>query len=200
MAVLVDAAVWPFRGERWAHLVSDTSLDELHEFAQRLGKRRLAFQGDHYDVEADDRLRAIQLGAEAVDARELLARLTRAGLRRRDGKPRWERLGTAPVGSPLLAPESLGPAGGRLRAAVESLASVDQIARSAVFADESRAVVLFDWIGDPVTVPVASVDEVWAGAPRRDGERSLELFVRRETSVPVTMPSRSEGSSAGCRS
>ena len=47
MTVLVDAAVWEWRGARWAHLVSDESYDELHEFAQLLGKRRLGFQGDH---------------------------------------------------------------------------------------------------------------------------------------------------------
>ena len=50
MTVLVDAAVWKWQGARWAHLVSDESFDELHEFAQRIGKRRLGFQGDHYDV------------------------------------------------------------------------------------------------------------------------------------------------------
>ena len=48
MAVLVDEAVWPWRGARWAHLVSDDSVDELHAFARRLGLRRMAFQGDHY--------------------------------------------------------------------------------------------------------------------------------------------------------
>ena len=29
MTVLVDAAVWEWRGARWAHLVSDESYDEL---------------------------------------------------------------------------------------------------------------------------------------------------------------------------
>ncbi|MDP9496779.1 MAG: DUF4031 domain-containing protein [Actinomycetota bacterium] len=83
MTVLVDPAVWPWRGRRWAHLVSDVSYDELHEFAARLGVPRGAFQGDHYDVPAELREQAIALGAEAVPARELLARLTAAGLRRR---------------------------------------------------------------------------------------------------------------------
>ena len=83
MAVLVDPAVWPWRGRRWAHLVSDVSYDELHEFAERLGVPRGAFQGDHYDVPTELRERAVALGAEPVPARELLARLTAAGLRRR---------------------------------------------------------------------------------------------------------------------
>ena len=83
MTVLVDQAVWPWRGRRWAHLVSDESYDELHAFAERLGIPRRAFQGDHYDIPADARERAITLGAEAVDARVLVRRLNASGLRRR---------------------------------------------------------------------------------------------------------------------
>ena len=82
MTVLVDQAVWPWRGRRWAHLVSDESYDELHAFAERLGIPRRAFQGDHYDVPADVREQAIALGAEVVDARVLVRRLNASGLRR----------------------------------------------------------------------------------------------------------------------
>ena len=82
MTVLVDPAVWPWRGQRWSHLVSDVSYDELHEFAARLGVPRRAFQGDHYDIPASLREPALALGAQAVPARELLHRLTSAGLRR----------------------------------------------------------------------------------------------------------------------
>ncbi|MSY91886.1 MAG: DUF4031 domain-containing protein [Actinobacteria bacterium] len=82
MTVLVDAAIWPFEGRKWAHLVSDTSFDELHAFAEQLGIPRRAFQGDHYDVPTDYRDRAIALGAEAVTSRELVRRLRAAGLRR----------------------------------------------------------------------------------------------------------------------
>lgn len=81
MTILVDQAVWPWRGRRWAHLVSDESYDELHAFAARLGIPRRGFQGDHYDVPAEYRLKAIELGAEAVDARVLVRRLRAAGLR-----------------------------------------------------------------------------------------------------------------------
>jgi hypothetical protein len=83
MAILVDGAVWPHRGDVWAHLVSDTSYDELHAFAARLGIPRRAFQGDHYDVPARVRADAIAHGAQAVSSRELVSRLTAAGLRRR---------------------------------------------------------------------------------------------------------------------
>ena len=82
MTVLVDPAVWPWRGRRWAHLVSDRSYQELHEFAERLGVPRRAFQGDHYDLPAELRLRAIELGAQAVAGRELITRLRASGLRR----------------------------------------------------------------------------------------------------------------------
>jgi hypothetical protein len=81
--ILVDPAIWPWRGHRWAHLVSDESFDELHAFAARLGIPRGAFQGDHYDVPAHLRVEAIALGAVPVDSRELVRRIRAAGLRRR---------------------------------------------------------------------------------------------------------------------
>ena len=178
MTVLVDQAMWEWRGARWAHLVSDTSYDELHAFAQQLGKRRLGFQGDHYDVEEIDRERALDLGAVPVDARELLGRLRQAGLRRRDDKPAWERIAEAEWGR-SLAVAQLAPVPVALRRAIGELATLDQSSRSAVFVDATHAVVLFDWHGDPVDVEKVAVDQVWAGAPRVDGERSLELFVQR---------------------
>ena len=66
----------------WSHLVSDTSYDELHDFAERLGIPRRAFQGDHYDLPEDLRASALALGAEDVTGRELIRRLLASGLRR----------------------------------------------------------------------------------------------------------------------
>jgi Protein of unknown function (DUF4031) len=83
MAILIDPAVWPWRGRYWSHLVSDSSFDELHEFARRLGVPSRAFERDHYDVPAELRDVAIALGAEPVSGKELVSRLTSAGLRRR---------------------------------------------------------------------------------------------------------------------
>ncbi len=80
--ILVDEPHWPWRGRRWAHLVSDQSYDELHRFAERLGIPRHVFQGDHYDVPAEIRERALRLGAVPVPSRELVSRLRAAGLRR----------------------------------------------------------------------------------------------------------------------
>jgi hypothetical protein len=86
VAILVDPAVWRWRGRHWAHLVSDSSFAELHEFAARLGMPRQVFQGDHYDVPDTVREQAIALGAHPVTARELVLRLTGAGLRRPKGR------------------------------------------------------------------------------------------------------------------
>ena len=82
MAILVDGAIWPWRGRRWAHLVSDASYDELHDFAARLGIPRRTFQGDHYDIHEELRVVAVSLGAVEVDGRMLVRRLRAAGLRR----------------------------------------------------------------------------------------------------------------------
>jgi Protein of unknown function (DUF4031) len=83
VSILVDAAVWPHRGDHWAHLISDSSYEELHAFAGGLGIPRRGFQGDHYDVPSAVRELALRNGAEAVSSRELLRRLVAAGLRAR---------------------------------------------------------------------------------------------------------------------
>ena len=82
MTLLIDSPVWPWRGRRWSHLVSDAGYDELHAFVQQhLEIPRRAFQGDHYDVPEDLYDRAVAAGAQPVGSRELLRRLMGAGLR-----------------------------------------------------------------------------------------------------------------------
>lgn len=83
MAILVDGAHWPWRGRLWAHLISDTSLEELHEFATRLGIPDRAFQGDHYDITDELRDCAIAEGAVPVDSRAIVMALRAADLRKR---------------------------------------------------------------------------------------------------------------------
>ena len=88
MAVLIDTPVWPWRGRKWSHLVSDVAYEELHAFVEaELGIPRRAFQGDHYDVPEDLYDIAVAAGAEPVGARELLSRLRAAGLRRPKSRP-----------------------------------------------------------------------------------------------------------------
>ena len=82
MTVLVDAAIWPRGGRRFAHLVSDHSEAELHAFAATLGLQRRWYQGDHYDIPTEVRDQAIALGAVPVSAGELVRRVRAAGLRR----------------------------------------------------------------------------------------------------------------------
>ncbi len=81
MTVLIDEAVWPAHDTVWAHLVSDVSLDELHEFAGRAGIPLRAFDHDHYDVPERRRQDLIDLGATPVTGRELVHRLLASGLR-----------------------------------------------------------------------------------------------------------------------
>jgi len=81
VTILIDEPRWWHRGRRWCHLVSDESLDELHEFADAVGIPRRGFQGDHYDVPEEYRDGLIAAGAQVVESRELLRRLKAAGLR-----------------------------------------------------------------------------------------------------------------------
>lgn len=81
MVVLIDPPRWPAHGTRWAHLVSDTGLDELHELAARCGIPRRSFDLDHYDVPAERHAEAVAAGAVPVSGRELVRRLIAGGLR-----------------------------------------------------------------------------------------------------------------------
>lgn len=81
VAILIDDARWWWKGRKWCHLVSDTSYDELHDFADRAGVPRRGFQGDHYDIPEEYRAELIAAGAELVESRELVRRLRGGGLR-----------------------------------------------------------------------------------------------------------------------
>ena len=70
----------------WSHLASDTSYEELHAFAGRVGIPPRGFDRDHYDVPAEAYDDMVAAGAAPVTSRDLVAALLAAGLRRR--KPR----------------------------------------------------------------------------------------------------------------
>jgi hypothetical protein len=81
------------------HLAADT-LDELHEFAARLGMRRTWFQGKnprhpHYDLVKSRRDKAVALGAKQVSGRDLIM-LWRAQREAAEMKPA--------TGAPVKAP------------------------------------------------------------------------------------------------
>ncbi len=90
VSILIDPPVWTAHGRRWSHLVSDSSLEELHGFARRLGIPERAFEGDHYDLPEDRYAAVVSAGAIPVTSRELLRRLQASGLRR--SKRRGEKV------------------------------------------------------------------------------------------------------------
>ncbi len=105
MTILIDPPAWPAHGRLWSHLVSDVSLEDLHAFAGEHGIPRRGFERDHYDVPADAYDRLVAAGAVPVTSREIVRRLTAAGLRRRKGAAMARRA----VGNPLLRPPRLVP-------------------------------------------------------------------------------------------
>ena len=81
MTVLIDDALWPAHGRLWAHLVSDSSLDELHAFAAANDIPPRSFDLDHYDVPDSAHARLVAAGAQHVSGHELVRRLIGSGLR-----------------------------------------------------------------------------------------------------------------------
>ncbi|MFA5766448.1 MAG: DUF4031 domain-containing protein [Candidatus Paceibacterota bacterium] len=78
MAVYVDELFDTEKTPRWryakaCHLTADT-LEELHEFAERIGMKKQWFQNHprhpHYDLTVGRRRTAVRLGAVEVKARE----------------------------------------------------------------------------------------------------------------------------------
>ena len=82
--------------------MSDTSLEELHAFAEVLGIPRRGFQGDHYDIPEELRPDALAAGAHEVPGRELLRRLQASGLRL---SPAQRRARVGPIAYPESSAE-----------------------------------------------------------------------------------------------
>lgn len=102
MTVLIDPPGWAAHGRLWSHLVSDASLEELHDFAQRLGVPARGFEGDHYDLPEERYAAAVAAGAHEVDRRTLLRALQRSGLRTQ--KRRHEKVIASVRDAPWLPP------------------------------------------------------------------------------------------------
>ncbi|MEA3185969.1 MAG: hypothetical protein QOJ74_2446 [Ilumatobacteraceae bacterium] len=91
VAVLIDEPMWWFKDRRWSHMVSDSSYDELHDFAERSGIPRRGFHGDHYDVPEELFDDMVSAGAVVVTSRVLLKRLRDGGLRLSPAERRGRR-------------------------------------------------------------------------------------------------------------
>ncbi len=81
MTVLIDTPLWPAHDTLWSHLVSDVSIDELHEFAARHNLPRRSFDLDHYDVPESRYAELVAGGAVPVSANVLVRRLIQSNLR-----------------------------------------------------------------------------------------------------------------------
>ena len=99
MAILIDNAIWPWRDWLWCHMVSDTSITELKDFATELGIPERGFQGDHFDLPEHMRQVAISKGAIEVSSREILRALYAAGIRQRPSQ-RHGRPKNVPIHQP----------------------------------------------------------------------------------------------------
>jgi Protein of unknown function (DUF4031) len=86
VTVYIDPPTWPGHGRMWSHLISDTSFEELHVFADELGVPRRAFERDHYDIPSHRYADVVAAGAVEVSSREVVRLLTGAGLRRPKGR------------------------------------------------------------------------------------------------------------------
>jgi len=75
MAVYVDSRSWLWQGQNWGHLIGD-SLEELHEFAARLGLQSEWFQNStkfpHYDITLKMKSSALAAGAIQLKGRDFI--------------------------------------------------------------------------------------------------------------------------------
>lgn len=81
MSIYIDPPTWPAHGTVFSHLISDTSLAELHEFAAAAGISERAFDRDHYDVPAHLYDELVWAGAKELSGAELTRTLIASGLR-----------------------------------------------------------------------------------------------------------------------
>jgi predicted metal-dependent HD superfamily phosphohydrolase len=172
VAILIDPPLWPAHGTHFSHLVSDSSLAELHRFAAAAGIRERAFDRDHYDVPVSRYRELVELGAFEVSAGELTRRLQASGLRvparqrpeklRRVLLRRWNELlpGQEDLGRALLErwaePHRHYHGPGHLLAVLEALGQLAPPVGSGL---RPRAVWLAAWFHDAVYNGRAGQDE-----------------------------------------
>jgi 8-oxo-dGTP pyrophosphatase MutT (NUDIX family) len=167
MTIWIDQPIWPRHGTVFAHLISDTSLDELHAFARGVGLHPRSFEGDHYDVPQERYAAVLAAGAVSTTGADVVRRLVASGLRLR------KRRGDRPV---ARIPDLVFPDG--THASVDLIASDRPVTASGVFAamafvqdDAGRFAVVHSprrdawgspggWLEPGESVPDAAVREI----------------------------------------
>ncbi len=179
MAILIDPPRWPAHGTRFSHLVSDSSLTELFEFADGVGIPVRAFDHDHYDVAEELYSPLVAAGAEPASERELLQRLIAGGLRVRS--PERTPKATQVVPGLLAAWSRLLPSHPRLGR--ELLSRWQEPHRHYHDARHlQQMLAALELIGDgevrrPVALAAWFHDAVYHGRPGEDEQLSAELAV-----------------------
>ncbi len=167
MTLYLDPPAWPAHGTVFSHLVSDTSLTELHVFAAAAGIGGRAFDRDHYDVPVRLYADLVHRGAIEVSGNALVRLLISSGLRVRARdrnesleaalRQRWTALlpGREETGRDLLGrwgePHRHYHGRTHLLAVLEALALLDPV--------PPRPVLLAAWFHDAVYRGVAGEDE-----------------------------------------
>lgn len=185
--ILIDEPAWPAHGTLFGHLVSDTSLTELHAFARAHGIPARGFDHDHYDVPVSRFADLVGGGAVPVPSSELLRRLVASGLRVRPAErtpkrhqaldrltARWEANGLGPGGlrTELLVRWSEPHRRYHdVRHLANCLAALDQLSPAAP--SGTPLVELALWFHDAV----------YASAPGQDEEDSARLTAERLTGL-----------------
>ncbi|HET8879268.1 MAG TPA: DUF4031 domain-containing protein [Arthrobacter sp.] len=169
MAVYIDPPLWPAHGTHFSHLVSDSSLEELHAFARSAGIPERAFDGDHYDV-AEARFDSlVAAGALPVEGRVLVRKLIASGLRiparRRSGSlklpllTRWNE--TLPGHDALFLDllDRWGEEHRNYHSRTHLLAVLEALDRLTAPEPPPRTVLLAAWFHDAVYRGIAGEDE-----------------------------------------
>lgn len=169
MAIYLDPPLWPAHGTHFSHLISDTSLAELHSFAAAAGIPDRAFDGDHYDVAERRFDDLVAAGAIPVEARILVRKLIASGLRipaRQRNKSlkvpllnRWEAIMPGHDALFLDLLDRWSEDHRRYHGCTHLLAVLEALDLLADPADPPRTVLLAAWFHDAVYRGVAGQDE-----------------------------------------
>jgi predicted metal-dependent HD superfamily phosphohydrolase len=169
MAIYLDPPLWPAHDTHFSHLVSDTSLAELHAFAAAAGIPDRAFDGDHYDVPERRFDDLVAAGAIPVEARVLVRKLIASGLRipaRHRSKSlklpllnRWESIMPGHDALFLDLLDRWGEEHRKYHGRTHLLAVLEALDLLTEPADPPRTVLLAAWFHDAVYRGVAGQDE-----------------------------------------